>query len=375
MSFASTPRPHLQTRVAARPHPSTQRGEAYSIDARVLVTGIRRFSNEIGGIDNLLTYLRERDIYPSPQTEARWRELDDQLGHMRRCRRNGNSFATRLRGADLIFLALYRVVYPKAAISEINGFLYRQNYGDPSWRFYHPSQISKAESLIGLSRKAGSTTAYQAFLPINIQLRWEYFNLPFPMGIADVRRSKVVDLDQCGIFVETANRGHGKAFVGLRVREPGPYTKTEKANLMLAICGEDETPGHPGSPGRRWSEIWLEGGTTIEKMMGFVAAIIEDLGEATPDNFYVFTMDNLSAHKNPGVTALIHAAGHGVVYRAPYYAVDGAIEYVFNTLQALLRNRLYQIRTLEDLVLAIHQSIGNMHNFAEYFRNVGFVIN
>ena len=49
-------------------------------------------------------------------------------------------------------------------------------------RLYSPSQISEAETWIGLTRKKGSTTAYQALLPINKLKRWAFWNLPYPHG-------------------------------------------------------------------------------------------------------------------------------------------------------------------------------------------------
>ena len=88
--------------------------------------------------------------------------------------------------------------------------------------------------MIGLTYKRGSTTAYQAFLPINLQKRWRYWNLPFPLGMADVRRSSIIDLDEVGIFLDTSDRKHGKAYKGVRLRDFGPYSKSEKINLILA---------------------------------------------------------------------------------------------------------------------------------------------
>ena len=67
---------------------------------------------------------------------------------------------------------------------------------------------------------------------------------------------------------------------------------------------------------------------------------------------------------------LLH--GHGVVYQAPYWAVDGAIEYIFNTIQTLVRSRLYQIKNRNDLLQAIYQSIQSITNIGVYFTNVGF---
>ena len=64
-----------------------------------------------------------------------------------------------------------------------------------------------------------------------------------------------------------------------------------------------------------------------------------------------------------------------VVYRAPYWAVDGAIEFIFNTLQSLMRARSYEINNDTDLIAAIYESIQSIDSFASYFENVGFIRN
>ena len=359
-----------QTRIDAEIHPN-RGGNPYSQQIRdAFVQEIEEQQDRHPAVDAFLATLRQRNFFPSQKSILRWKSLQRRFGHCRPCRKSGNFFATRLRGQDLVYLSIYRMTYPKVTIDEINAFLFHCNFGDPSFRFYTASQISTAESLLGLTRKKASTTAFQAFLPRNLRRRWRYWNLPFPMGIADVPMSHIIDLDECGIFVQTSNRNHGKSYEGIRVNEPGPYSKGEKWNLLMAICGEE---GDIGNPSRRWTELWLEGGTTVHRMMDFVHQILEDIGPATEENFYVFTMDNLNSHTNVGVVALIHAYGHGVVFRAPYYAVDGPIEYVFNTLQALLRSRLYEIFDGPSLVLAIHESIQGIYNFSPYFRNLDFL--
>ena len=127
--------------------------------------------------------------------------------------------------------------------------------------------------------------------------------MAFPLGIADISREFIIDLDECGVFIKTTgNRNHGKAYTGYRVREEGAYGKSEKWNLLLAVCGED---GMNGGASRRWTDIWLEGGTTVNKMLGFVNLILQDIGPAVGNRFYVFTMDNLNSHKNVAVIALL----------------------------------------------------------------------
>jgi hypothetical protein len=314
--------------------------------------------------DPVIVHLRNARLWPSTQTIHRWVALRDRFGHCRPCQRSGNIRATVLRDHDLFLLALYRVVYPKATATEINAFLYRANFGNLNFRFYTPSQISEAEDRIGLSRVAGSTTAYQAFFPINMRKRWNFWNLAYPLGIADIRRTDFIDLDECGLFVETGSRGYGKCYIGKRVNEEGPYSKSEKWNLLLAISGDPTA--------ERWKKMWLEGGTTNTKMIDFIQDILDDIGPGTPQRRRCFIMDNLTSHHNAQVSALIHTAGHRLVFRAPYYPVDGPIEYVFNSLQVALWINMHQIRTGANLLHEVHTAIANMQTFEPYFMHCGF---
>ena len=140
------------------------------------------------------------------------------LDHARPCHQTGNSRATVLHNHDLFLLSLYRLAYPKAMASEINAFMYNTNYGSLNFRFYSASQITIAKQRIGLTRKTGSTTAYQAFLPINKQNRWMFWNLPYPLGIADIRRQDMIVLDECGIELSTTDRSIGKSYIDRRVK-------------------------------------------------------------------------------------------------------------------------------------------------------------
>ena len=60
-------------------------------------------------------------------------------------------------------------------------------------------------------------------------------------------------------------------------------------------------------------------------------------------------MDNLNSHKHPLVLNEILNRGHKCVFRAPYWAVDGAIEYVFNTMNTMLMIHYNELRTIGDL--------------------------
>ena len=70
--------------------------------------------------------------------------------------------------------------------------------------------------------------------------------------------------------------------------------------------------------------------------------------------------------------SMIIAAGHRIVFRAPYYPVDGPIEYVFNTLQCFLRIHNGSIACGPTLLQAINVGIGNITTFTPYFAHCGY---
>ena len=278
-------RPPLQTRRNNAPHPSAGgRGTGYDQTMRELVLAIHNSGNSN---DLFVQNLRQQRLIPSLRSEYRYSTLNATRGHVRACRRTGNNRATVLRGHDIFLLALYRIVFPKATAAEVNAFLYRANYGNLHFRFYSSAQITEAEKRIHLTRKKGSTTAYQALLPINIQKRWAFWNLPYPYGIADIRRQDIIDLDECGVEVMSGDRSWGKAYVGKRVGQPGAYGKDTKINLLLAISGDGTNPS-------RWREYWTGEGTTGVRMINFIRTIINQIGPGTANRRYCFIMDNLT---------------------------------------------------------------------------------
>ena len=179
-------------------------------------------------------------------------------------------------------------------------------------------------------------------------------------------------MDKCGVFVETtASRRHGKAYKGFHVCETGSYSKGEKQNFQLAVCGEDGNDNHNS---RRWADMWIDGGTTVNRMLTFIQVILDDIGHANDKHFFVFTIDNLNSHKNQAVIALIYLYGHSVVYCAPYWPVDGGIEFIFNTIQTMVRARMYTVVVSADLIAAVYEYVQSIDSFSNYFTNVGFVI-
>lgn len=356
-------RPRLKTANPFRAHPSgAGRSHGYSTEFRQAALTAR---NMHGNNNALVVSLQAIRLWAHRATIYRWRRRQLLLGHVRRYRRTGNRRATVLQGQQLINLSLWRAIWPRGNHHEANIWLHHTG---GRFRFYQPSQISKAEDSLGLSLKRASVQARQSQLPINLQLRWNYWFLPCPFGIADIPRSRIIDLDEAALFVESANRSRGKAHLVRRVREVGPYGHSEKLNILVAISGEDYAPGHPA---RRWVDTWNDGGTTTAKFLTFILRILIDIGQGTPGNFRVFTMDNLNSHRNVLVQQVIHAAGHVCIFRAPYYPVDSPIEHVFNTVQVALTLAMYRVSLPEDVRQVFLASLRRMNSFARYFESVG----
>lgn len=193
--------------------------------------------------------------------------------------------------------------------------------------------------------------------------------MPYPFGCVGIDPRDMIDIDEAGIFPQQVNRKRGKNSVGDRVMEVGTYVRARRLNILMAISGDDDEE----NGGERWYETWEEGGTTIERFVGFLQRVIDEIGPGTNERRRVFTMDNLAAHRNPEVHVLILGSGHRLLYRAPYYPVDGPIEYVFNTIQNLLCV-LYmrEIIDIETLRIRFEQVVGSMDDFSNYFAHVGF---
>ena len=132
------------------------------------------------------------------------------------------------------------------------------------------ARFSCCEDRIGLSRKVGSTTAYQAFLPINLAKREIYWTMDYPAGIADIERRDIIDVDEAGIFLKIANRKYGKVSVGSRVRMGGQYGHSLKYTMTIVISGSEH--------GERWMDFEQKAGTDIASFYDFIVPILDDIG-------------------------------------------------------------------------------------------------
>ena len=228
-------------RVKETKHPS-RGGNPYGPDMRMLVLtlhekeGIDHLKNDIG-----LAALRRDKKFPCFATCKSWIEQNRQLGHVRPKKATGNKQTRReVNGVDLYNLALYRKYNPKAYIDEVRAYVHNRN---PANKPYSKSQIHRAETRLGLTRKTGSTTSTKAYLAINLQKRRQYWNEPYPLGIRGVCTNDVIDLDEARFTLVSMNRKRGKTVTFHRCDSQGMYRKGEPGtNLLCAVGGDGTTP-------------------------------------------------------------------------------------------------------------------------------------
>ena len=282
------------------------------------------------------------------------------MGHTGKKRKDG------IHGLPLFLLSIYQQTYPKATRYECTAYLY-QTYGSTLalTRIYSLNDITEADNHIGLNRKKGSTTANQAFTHRNLTRRLRYWTMNFPDGIADIAREDMIDLDEAGLSLGTANRRYRKCSILGRVQERGNYGHGVNHTLKMAISGSSN------GIARRWIRFDT-GGTDVLSFIAFSRDILRDIGQGTHGNRKCIIMDNLLVHTNANILGEILAAGHRYVFRAPYYPVDGPIEYVFNTIENSLAYRMHEIDTVGDLNTHVRAIVQQMPSFVNYFTNCGY---
>ena len=187
------------------------------------------------------------------------------------------------------------------------------------------------------------------------------------LGRANVHTHDMIDVDESGMKIEASNPHFGKTVSFHRCHIDGAYNRERKLNLILAVSAD---PVYD----MEWHEHWEqeEGGTTLYRMYTFFERIMDQLAVDRPERSFCFTMDNLNVHHHPMLLDLITSRGHRYLFRAPYWSVDGPIEYVFNTIHTHL---LMHFRTIEDLNALgtlLDAIIPQLNGFLKYFLNVGF---
>ena len=91
-----------------------------------------------------------------------------------RKRATGNRISEReVNRQDLVNLAFYRMVRPKAYIDEVRAYVPNMKAGNPP---YSRSQIGRAKNRLG-HPKAASTTSDCAYIDLNLYKREQYWHV------------------------------------------------------------------------------------------------------------------------------------------------------------------------------------------------------
>ena len=311
-----------------------------------------------------LVPLRHQKKFPCLKTCKNWITRYQREGHVRAKRKTGNHFSQReVHGQDLVNLALFRVMRPKAYLYEVAAYIHNRNPANPP---YSNSQIYRAECRLGLSRKVGSTTSDLAYLPVNLRKRHRYWNHGYPEGVAGLSTENMIDIDEAKFKLESQNRKRGKVMRDRRVNTRGKYKRGEEGtNLLMGISGSAQNPFS-------FHRLYPDGGTDLLRFYEFMRDFIDYLQTHHNGRAFVFTMDNLNIHKHPTILNMINNAGYRVVFRAPYWSCDGPIEYVFNTIQTHLQMQSNAVMDSAALENEINRIIGNFGSFKRYFLHVRF---
>jgi len=250
-------RPPTRTVIPPGPHASRGIGKPYPKEFREYVMYLHDNHPEQLR-SHAVTEAQDANIHAVNRTIDRWLQRRGELGHVRPFQRTGNQRSTReLKGQALIDLALYRAIHCKAFGYEVRAFLFNRNPTTPPCS---ASQLSRAEKRLILTSVDASTTANHGYLPINLEKRTMYWEMDYPLGIADVDIADLIDMNEMGLFLESTNRKFGKTLRGLQADGQGPYNRGVKMKFLVAICGNENDP-------MRWHEHWIGEGTTVESFL------------------------------------------------------------------------------------------------------------
>ncbi|KAJ1421712.1 hypothetical protein B484DRAFT_332588 [Ochromonadaceae sp. CCMP2298] len=196
---------------AAKPHPSRGGSKGYSTEFRQAERA-RYFAGGQISVCNSTIANWVRRFQPLVQT--------------------GNKATHAISGEYERLLVFHRLVLPRGSADDVIAFIAQKSV---QTKLFLRQQIYEADKRLGLTRKKMSVTAFQALTPHNLARRRLYWTAPAPVGIAGVPVANLIDMDEFAIHFSCVNRAHGKSVVGVRVRDTGHYSRTDKWTLMLAI--------------------------------------------------------------------------------------------------------------------------------------------
>ena len=105
--------------------------------------------------------------------------------------------------------------------------------------------------------KVGSTTSKEAYKPINLLKREDYWFCNYPFGIADIPLESIIDLDEAKFKLTSQDRKYGKAATSKRVNSRGMYKNgVADVTLILAVSASEDDP-FALQPAFSWIVRWF----------------------------------------------------------------------------------------------------------------------
>jgi hypothetical protein len=161
--------------------------------------------------------------FPHFTTCMSWIQIHLAAGHVRPKRHTGNIFSQReINGVDLFNLTLFHLIRPKVYICKVKAY---NNNMNPDNQPYSDSQISWAEQRLGPWLKVGSTTSDQAYRPINLLKRWNYWREAYPLGVRGEDTDYIIDIDEAKFKLESQDCKRGKVTQQRQCDARGRYKK------------------------------------------------------------------------------------------------------------------------------------------------------
>ena len=293
-------------------------------------------------------------------------------------RQTGNKQRGQIVGGDLLNLVIYITAYKDATQDEIATFIYNEGGA-----LYSRPTISTRMQELDITKKKASTEAYQANSD-DAQFRvYCFFNCPPPLGIYQVPRRKLIDVDEFGVTLEKCSRTGGWAVKVQRVRKDGHYKAGCKLTVLFAIePGDPRLPplarGSTSNP-RRWIRCNRAVGTTNNLFRDFCDYICTDIETNNipgTDLHRIFIWDNLQAHH----CAYVHNTVMGrnnpsiftIVPRPPYHPKYGPIEYKICEVMENIRLRKEEHWNTQRLEQEIYRAANEIQSFDATFIHCGY---
>ena len=156
----------------------------------------------------------------------------------------GNKLSKELTSKYLLLLALFKLVWPHSTYYECIAFIANEA---SIVRIFNEKNISRALCGLSYTSKVALTVAYQVFTQRNYLWRQIFWTRPWPAGIFGMPRKRVIDIDEFGLHLNSANKKYKSSPKGLKICKPGNYDRgTFKLTVILAVePGDAAVPNGP----------------------------------------------------------------------------------------------------------------------------------